>query len=158
MRIELQKRPQPSRLLSFSSPLLALALTAIAGLIMFAILGKDPFKALYTYFVLPIVDSWLREQIIIKATPLIIIAVGLSICFRSQNWNIGAEGQYLIGGMFGAIIPVYFNDWNSFIVLPLVIIMGMLGGALYAAIPALLKSRFNTNEIPKLLEQVLDLR
>ena len=147
MRLELEKRPGLSRGFSFFSPLLALGLTMIAGAIMFAILGKNPGQALYTYFIQPMLDPWLREQIIIKATPLILIAVGLSVCFRSSNWNIGAEGQYLIGGMFGAIIPVYFNEWNSFAVLPLVLIMGMIGGALYAAIPAVLKARFGTNEI-----------
>ena len=147
VRIELQKRSGISNLFSIMSPFLALFLTIIAGAIMFTMLGKNPFQALYTYFVLPLTDPWLQEQIIIKATPLILIAVGLAICFRSSNWNIGAEGQYLIGGMFGAIIPVYFNEWNSFAVLPLVLIFGMIGGALYAAIPAILKARFGTNEI-----------
>ena len=147
MRIELHKRPIQSKALAFASPLLALALTILAGLIMFSILGKDPFKAIYTYFIYPVSDPWLREQIIVKATPLILIAVGLSVCFRSSNWNIGAEGQYLIGGMFGAMIPVYFNEWSSFATLPLILIMGMIGGALYAAIPAVLKARFGANEI-----------
>lgn len=147
MRIELQKRANASPLFAFLSPLLALLLMMIAGIIMFSILGKNPFQALYTYFIHPLTDPWLREQIVIKATPLIIIAIGLSVCFRSSNWNIGAEGQYLIGGLFGSIIPVYFNTWESSLVLPLMIIMGMIGGALYAAIPAILKSRFGTNEI-----------
>lgn len=147
MRIELQKRANASPLFAFLSPLLALLLMMIAGVIMFSILGKNPFQALYTYFIHPLTDPWLREQIVIKATPLIIIAIGLSVCFRSSNWNIGAEGQYLIGGLFGSIIPVYFNTWESSLVLPLMIIMGMIGGALYAAIPAILKSRFGTNEI-----------
>lgn len=147
MRLELQKRADVSRFYSIFSPFLALALTMVAGAIMFIILGKNPVQGLYTYFVTPLVDPWLREQIIVKATPLILIAVGLSVCFRSGNWNIGAEGQYLIGGMFGAIIPVYFNEWNSIAVLPLVMIFGMIGGALYAAIPGILKARFNTNEI-----------
>lgn len=147
MRIELQKRANASPLFAFLSPLLALLLMMIAGIIMFSILGKNPFQALYTYFIHPLTDPWLREQIVIKATPLIIIAIGLSVCFRSSNWNIGAEGQYLIGGLFGSIIPVYFNTWESNLVLPLMIIMGMIGGALYAAIPAILKSRFGTNEI-----------
>lgn len=147
MRIELQKRANASPLFAFLSPLLALLLMMIAGIIMFSILGKNPFQALYTYFIHPLTDPWLREQIVIKATPLIIIAIGLAVCFRSSNWNIGAEGQYLIGGLFGSIIPVYFNTWESSLVLPLMIIMGMIGGALYAAIPAILKSRFGTNEI-----------
>ncbi|MEM7303059.1 MAG: ABC transporter permease [Pseudomonadota bacterium] len=147
MIIQLEKRPQRSALLSILSPFIALGLTLVAGAIMFSLLGKNPFQALYTYFVQPLTDPWTREQIIIKATPLILIASGLAVCFRSSNWNIGAEGQYLIGGMFGAMIPVYFNEWSGFAVLPLILIMGMIGGALYAFIPAILKSRFGTNEI-----------
>ncbi len=147
MKLELVARNTPSPLFSILSPLLALALTLIAGAIMFASLGADPIKVLQTYFIVPLADPWLRDQIIIKATPLILIAVGLSICYRCNNWNIGAEGQYLIGGAFGSIIPVYFNEWSSVATLPLVMLCGMVGGALFAAIPALLKTRFGANEI-----------
>lgn len=147
MRLELIKRGTPSKYFSILSPFIALLLTVITGAIMFTLLGKNPITGLYTYFLEPLIDPWTREQILVKATPLILIAVGLAICFRSSNWNIGAEGQYIIGGMFGAIIPVYFNEWNSALTLPLILLMGMLGGALYAFIPAILKSRFGTNEI-----------
>ena len=147
MRIELQKRSGVSTTFAYLSPFLALLLTLIAGAIMFSLLGKNPATALYTYFIEPLSDPWSRDQIITKATPLALIAVGLAVCFRSGNWNIGAEGQYLIGGMIGATIPVLFNDWNSPLLLPLMMLMGMAGGALYAFIPAILKSRFGTNEI-----------
>ncbi|MEM8750839.1 MAG: ABC transporter permease, partial [Pseudomonadota bacterium] len=146
-RVELQKRAGASRLFSILSPFIALVLMLVAGAIMFAFLGKPPLSALYTYFVEPLSDPWSREQILVKATPLALIAVGLAVCFRSGNWNIGAEGQYLIGGMFGAMIPVFFNEWQSVFTLPLILIMGMIGGALYAGIPAFLKARFGTNEI-----------
>ncbi len=147
MRIELTKRQSASRLYSILSPFLALALTLFAGLIIFSVLGKNPFAALYTYFFEPLFDPWSREQIIVKATPLTLIAVGLAICFRSGNWNIGAEGQYLIGGMFGAAIPVLFHEFESPLLLPMMLLSGMAGGALYAWIPAFLKTRFGTNEI-----------
>ena len=147
MRIELQKRPGASQLFSLLSPLIALALMVLAGALMFMLLGKSPFIGLYVYFIEPLSDSWSREQILVKATPLTLIAIGLAVCFRSGNWNIGAEGQYLIGGMFGAMIPVLFHGWESPLLLPAMLIMGMAGGALYAFIPAILKSRFGTNEI-----------
>lgn len=147
MILQLEKRAETSRLASALSPLLALVLTMIAGAIMFAILDKPPFAALYTYFVEPLLDPWTREQILVKATPLILIAIGLCVCFRSGNWNIGAEGQYLIGGAMGALTPVYFYETQSLFLLPAILIMGMIGGALYAFIPAILKARFNTNEI-----------
>ncbi|MEM1040466.1 MAG: ABC transporter permease [Pseudomonadota bacterium] len=147
MKVQLIKRSQPSNWLALTSPFMALVLTMVAGAIMFALLGKNPATGLYTYFIQPLLDPWSRDQILVKATPLILIAIGLAICFRSGNWNIGAEGQYLIGGMVGATIPVLFNTWDTALVLPLMLIMGIAGGALYGAIPGLLKAKFNTNEI-----------
>ncbi|SFT92900.1 ABC transporter permease [Mesorhizobium sp. YR577] len=147
MRIELVKRPQQSALYSALSPFFALALTLIAGAIMFSLLGKNPLDALYYYFIDPLREMWSLHELAVKAAPLILIAVGLSVCFLSNNWNIGAEGQFIIGAMAGSILPVMYPDFQSWIVLPLMLIMGMVGGAAYAAIPALLKTRFNTNEI-----------
>ena len=145
--VRLERRPERSRLYALLSPLLALALTCMVGAAMFVALGKSPVDGLYTYFVQPLVDPWLRGQLLAKATPLILIAVGLAVCFRSGNWNIGAEGQYLIGGMAGTAVPVMLGAGEGVWVLPLVILFGMAGGALYAAIPAILKSRFGANEI-----------
>jgi len=147
MRIELEKRANPSTFFSVLSPFLALGLTVLAGGIMFALLGKDPISALYSFFVEPLLDVWSLHEIAIKAAPLILIGVGLSVCYRSNNWNIGAEGQFIAGAIAGAIVPVVFHDWHSPLVLPLMLIFGMIGGALYAAIPAFLKAHMNTNEI-----------
>ncbi len=153
MRIELVKRPQHSALFSALSPFIALGLTLIAGAIMFSLLGKNPATALYYYFIDPLTgiwdpaNRWQLHELAIKAAPLILIAVGLSVCYLSNNWNIGAEGQFIIGAVFGSIFPVLFPNFQSWIVLPLMLIFGMAGGALYASIPAFLKVRFNTNEI-----------
>lgn len=147
MRIELEKRAGTSTLFSVLSPLIALALTIVSGAILFALLGKDPLSALYSFFVEPLLEVWSLHELAIKAGPLILIAVGLSVCYRSNNWNIGAEGQFIIGAMAGSIIPVMFFDWHSAMVLPMMLVMGMIGGALYAAIPAFLKAHMNTNEI-----------
>ncbi|MEZ2127534.1 MULTISPECIES: ABC transporter permease [unclassified Sinorhizobium] len=147
MRIELERRPQVSRLFAFLSPVMALALTLVVGGLMFALLGKDPFAALDAFFVQPLLEVWSLHELAIKAAPLILIAVGLSVCYRSNNWNIGAEGQYTVGAITGSILPVLFYDWHSPLVLPAMMVMGAIGGALFAAIPALLKAHFNTNEI-----------
>lgn len=147
MRLELHRRDSPSSFFSFASPLLAMSLTLLSGFLLFTFLGKNSGEALYLYFVQPILDPWLREQILVKATPLILIALGLAICFRSNNWNIGAEGQYLIGGIFGTMLPIYFSSFSSIFFLPLILLFGMFGGALYAFFVAYLKTRFNTNEI-----------
>lgn len=147
MRLELVKRPQRSRLFEALSPFIAFGLTLIAGAVLFAALGKNPALGLYTYFIEPLTEVWSLHELAIKATPLIMIAVGLSVCFRSNNWNIGAEGQFTIGAITGSMIPVMLPEFQNAALLPLMLIMGALGGAPYAAIPALLKARFNTNEI-----------
>ena len=147
MRIELAKRPEHSALFSALSPFIALALTLVAGAIMFSLLGKNPADALYYYFIDPLREMWSLHELAVKAAPLILIAVGLSVCYLSNNWNIGAEGQFTLGAIVGSMLPVLFPQFQSWIVLPLMLIMGMVGGAAYAAIPAFLKTRFNTNEI-----------
>jgi simple sugar transport system permease protein len=147
MRIELEKRGDVSKLFGLLSPILALLLTLVAGGIMFMMLGKDPFDSLDALLIEPLFDPWSLNELAKKAAPLILIAVGLSVCYRSNNWNIGAEGQYSVGAIIGSIIPVYFYDWQSPLVLPMMLVMGAIGGALFAMIPALLKTHFNTNEI-----------
>ena len=128
MRIELVKRPQQSALFSALSPFIALALTLIAGGIMFSLLGKNPVDALYYYFVDPLRELWSLEALTVKAAPLILIAVGLSICYLSNNWNIGAEGQFVIGGITGSILPVLVPQFQGPLLLPLMLLMGMAGG------------------------------
>jgi general nucleoside transport system permease protein len=147
MRIELEKRATVSTLFSILSPFIAFALTIVFGGIMFALLGKNPATALYSYFVEPLSEVWSLHELAIKAAPLILIGVGLSVCFRSNNWNIGAEGQLIMGAIAGSILPVLFYEWQSPLMLPLMLVFGMIGGALFAAIPAFLKAHMNTNEI-----------
>lgn len=145
--IELTKRAAPSKRLSMLSPLIALGLTIIAGSIMFLLLGKNPAAALYSYFIEPLTEVWSLHELAIKAAPLILIAVGLSVCYRANVWNIGAEGQFIFGGIFGSILPVLAPGFTGPLLLPLMLLMGIAGGMAWAAIPAFLKVRFGTNEI-----------
>ena len=147
MRIELEKRPNVSKLFSILSPVIALVLTMIFGGVMFLLLGKNPVTALYSFFIEPLMEVWSLHELAIKAAPLILIGAGLSVCYRSNNWNIGAEGQFIMGAIAGSILPVVFHEWHSPLVLPLMLLLGMLGGALFAGIPAFLKAHLNTNEI-----------
>lgn len=147
IRLQLEKRPQHSALFSVLSPFIALAITATMGAIMFIMLGKAPHLALYSYFIEPLTEIWSIHELMIKAAPLILIATGLSVCFLSNNWNIGAEGQFVFGALAGSILPVLYPGFTGPLVLPLMLIMGVLGGAAYATIPAFLKVKFNTNEI-----------
>ena len=126
--LELVRRPEPSRLMTILSPLIAVALTVVTGFIIFTIYGVDPLEALYIFFVEPLTASWSLEDLVVKATPIVLIAIGLSFCYLSNTWNIGAEGQLIAGAIFGSIPPIFFPDWHGPLVLPLMLLMGILGG------------------------------
>ncbi len=129
------------------SPLIALALTVVCGFIIFALNGVDPLGALYVYFIEKLTAWWSIQDLIVKIVPLTLIGVGLSICYLSNTWNVGAEGQLAAGAIAGSVLPIFFPDWQGPVVVALMLIMGILGGMAYAAIPALLKTRFGANEI-----------
>ncbi|MFL2787175.1 MAG: ABC transporter permease [Paracoccaceae bacterium] len=149
--IRLEKRLEPSRMMTAVTPVIAVVLTMIVGGIMFALLGKPPFEAIRIIFWDPLFDpnfsSYSRPQLLVKAGPLILIAIGLSLGFRAGIWNIGAEGQYIIGAICGAGVGLAFYPTESWMIFPLMVLAGGLGGWLWAMIPAVLKTRFNTNEI-----------
>lgn len=148
--LRLEKRPQPSRIWTVATPLLAVLATMIAGGVLFAVLGKDPFEAIRTIFWDPLFGEfafYYRAQLMVKAGPLILIAIGLSLGFRAGIWNIGAEGQYIIGAICGAAVGLAFYPLDIWYVFPLMVLAGALGGWAWAMIPAILKTRFNTNEI-----------
>ncbi len=149
--IRFEKRLAPSRKTTILTPIIAVILTMIAGGIMFAALGKDPFEAIRIIFWDPLFDenfaSYSRPQLLVKAGPLILIAIGLSIGFKAGIWNIGAEGQYIMGAIFGAAAALAVYPAESPFIFPAMIIAGALGGWLWAMIPAILKTKFKTNEI-----------
>ncbi|MGB1153347.1 MAG: ABC transporter permease [Paracoccaceae bacterium] len=149
--IRLEKRLEPSRVMTAVTPVIAVVLTMIVGGIMFALLGKPPFEAIRIIFWDPLFDpnfaSYSRPQLLVKAGPLILIAIGLSLGFRAGIWNIGAEGQYIIGAICGAGVGLAFYPTESWVIFPLMVLAGGFGGWLWAMIPAVLKTRFNTNEI-----------
>ena len=145
--IVLEKRSEQSKAMTLLSPVLAIGLTVVIGGFIFTGLGLNPFKALYIYFIEPMTSMWSIEELIVKAAPLILIGAGLAICYTANVWNIGAEGQLTVGALFGSAIPIYFTAWQSPMVLVLMLGLGAIGGAMFAAIPALLKNRFGANEI-----------
>ena len=147
MRLVLERRAEQSTTMALLSPVIALCLTLIAGGVIFALRGINPFEGLYVYFVEPLTDSWAREQLIAKAAPLVLIGAGLAVCYSANVWNIGAEGQFIIGALLAGMIPVFFTSWQTPEVMVVMLVLGVIGGMAWAAIPALLKNRFNTNEI-----------
>ncbi len=147
MRLVLEKRPEASARMAIASPFIALALTVVTGGIIFALRGLNPLAALYVYFIEPLSTVWSIEQLIVKAAPLALIGAGLSVCYLANVWNIGAEGQFTMGAVFGGAIPVLFPEWQSPLTLVTMLLFGIAGGMAWAAIPAFLKNRFSANEI-----------
>ena len=145
--LRLEVRPQPSRAWSYASPLLALLITVVIGVILFAALGKDPVRGLQVFFWEPVKNAYALSELMVKATPLLIIALGLAVCFRSNVWNISAEGQYLIGAIFAAGVALTATKDTGPWIVPVIVLAGALGGMLWAGITALLRDRFNANEI-----------
>lgn len=146
----LEKRPTPSRFWLYATPIVAVILTMIAGGLLFAALGTNPFAVIKTIFWDPVFGEfafYLRGQLLVKAGPLILIAIGLSLGFRAGIWNIGAEGQYIMGAIVGAGVGLAVYPTESRLIYPVMVIAGALGGWAWAMIPAILKTKFNTNEI-----------
>jgi ABC-type uncharacterized transport system permease subunit len=145
--VRLETRGGVSRAWSLLSPVVAIVLTLISGVVIFSAMGVDPLLALYTYFIQPVSTAFGVTELLVKATPLVLIGIGLAIGFRANVWNIGAEGQFTIGAIVGGGIAIAFHESETFLLLPVVLVAGILGGMAWAAIPAFLKTRFNANEI-----------
>ncbi|MFT5503470.1 MAG: ABC-type uncharacterized transport system permease subunit [Gammaproteobacteria bacterium] len=145
--LRLEPRAEASKVMSYASPMIAIVLMLIGGLILFSALGKDPITGFKIFFFNPISDLYGLSELMLKATPLMLVAIGLAIGFRANVWNIGAEGQYIMGGVAASAIAIHFLEGEGGHILVLMVIAGCIGGMLWASIPALLKTVFNTNEI-----------
>src|SRR5262245_38986580 len=135
--LSLEPRPQPSRAMFYLTPLLAVLLTLAAGVILFAVLRKPPLEALALIFIAPLTSLRGLAELTVKATPLILIAIGLAAGFRGGVWNIGTEGQFTVGALAGGSVALAFYPVAGWWLLPLMALAGIAGGAAWAAIPAL---------------------
>ncbi|WAC75069.1 ABC transporter permease [Roseateles sp. SL47] len=145
--LRLELRPQPSRWMSLASPLLALLCTTLIGLVLFASLGKDPVQALRMFFLEPVRNAYAWGELGLKATPLVLIALGLAVAFRANVWNIGAEGQFVVGALAAGWVAMQAGpDTGRWIVLP-ILMAGAMGGLMWAGLTAWLRDRFHANEI-----------
>jgi simple sugar transport system permease protein len=147
MWLKFEQRTEPSNLMRYLSPLLAVGLMLASGMLLFHFLGKNPVEGFKVFFLNPVKDQYGVAELFLKATPLMLCAVGLSVGFRANVWNIGAEGQLLVGALVGGGLALHFEGSNSPFLLPGMIVAGALGGMAWAAIPAWLRTRFNANEI-----------
>ena len=145
--VRLEKRPRPSALMRVFAPLIAAVAMVATGFVAFTLLGKSPGAALYTYFIAPVSSTYGVGELLLKATPLMLCALGLALGFRSNVWNIGAEGQFTIGAIAGSAVALFWAPSLGHLALPAMLIVGALGGMAWAAIPAFLRTRFHTSEI-----------
>ncbi|WP_353093357.1 ABC transporter permease [Methylibium sp.] len=149
--LKLEARAQPSQAMSLASPLIALALTVLLASLLFVALGEDPLKGLGIFFLEPLNGLRSVSEVLLKATPLILCALGLAVCYRSNVWNIGAEGQFLLGAIAGGGVALWLTNLGVSgvrgLYSPLVLLAGVVGGMAWAAVTALLRDRFNASEI-----------
>ena len=146
--LKLEARPQPSGFWRIASPVLALVLTVVIGVVLFLALGKDPVQGLGVFFWEPIRSAYALGELVVKATPLLIIALGLALCFRSNVWNIGAEGQYVMGAVFATGVALLADKSSSSgVFVPAVLLAGVAGGMVWAGLTAFLRDRFHASEI-----------
>jgi ABC-type uncharacterized transport system permease subunit len=147
MQIRFERRPAASRPAMVAVPLVTLVLTGVAGTILLLALGKSPAVAAHSFLIEPFASVYSFSEVLLKFGPLLLIAQGLAIGFRAKVWNIGAEGQMVVGAIAASAVPIHFNDSGSILILPLMILLGALGGMFWAGIAAFLRVRFNANEI-----------
>ena len=127
------------------SPVLAGLLTLACGSALFVALGHDPLETLHALLVAPISDLYGVSELLVKALPILLCALGLAVAYQARIWNIGAEGQLLMGALAGSAVAVHLIDWESRWALVLVLGAGILAGAAWGALAAWLRTRFNAN-------------
>jgi ABC-type uncharacterized transport system permease subunit len=147
MQLRLEKRLEPSKTMLYGTPIAAVLVTALVGAIVFSLIGYNGVGAVREIFLTPLLNPLKWQDLAVKSAPLIIIAVGLSIGYRANVWNIGAEGQYVLGGLAATGIALLTRDMSGPWILPLMIVGGMVGGMAWALLPAFLKTRLQVNEI-----------
>ena len=145
----LEPRAEASVFMAWFSPLLAVLLTVVCGALLFVAVDKDPLTSLAVFFVEPLKDLNGWAEVGVKVAPLLTIAVGLALCFRAKVFNIGAEGQLIVGAIAaGAFILAVDTDTHGGpLLITAAIMAGALGGMFWAALVAWLRDQFNANEI-----------
>lgn len=148
---QLEARPQPSQAMRYASPVVALIITVVVAFVMFVALGTDPVRGLQVFLLEPLNGTRALSELALKSTSLVLCALGLALCFRSNVWNIGAEGQFLMGGVAAGGMAMWFTmnkiGVSNWAFLSVAMLAGVLGGAFWAGITAALRDRFNASEI-----------
>ena len=147
LRLRLEPRIDANAWLLVGTPVFAVLMTLVFGALLFFVLGYPPLQVMRMYFVEPVSTGYGVAELFVKASPIMLCAIGLMFCFRAGIWNIGAEGQLAMGAIGGSALVLALPDTTGAWILPASIIAGALAGAAWAFIPAYLKNRYGANEI-----------
>jgi ABC-type uncharacterized transport system permease subunit len=143
----LVRRERASLTATIAAPIAALLIALLLNVGLYVIMGKDPVAVTYAMLLEPFLSWASFSEVLLKMGPLLLIAQGLAIGFRTKIFNIGAEGQFILGAIFASAIPVYFPQATGQWIWPAMLISGIIGGALWASITAFWRVRLNANEI-----------
>lgn len=143
----LMRRERASLTATIIAPLVALAIATLINLALYAVMGKSPADVFYAMLLEPFLSWASFSEVLLKMGPLLLIAQGLAIGFRAKVFNIGAEGQFILGAIFASAIPIYYPEATGGWIWPAMLLCGAIGGALWAAITAFWRVRLNANEI-----------
>ncbi len=145
--LKIEPRGLESQFWRYGSPILALGLTALTAGLIFAAMGRPPLLTVYTFLIAPLLQQGGLEALAVKAAPLIMMGVGLSLAYRANVWNIGTEGQFTLGAIFAGGVALALPDAPGWLILPILLIAGTIGGMVAGGLVAWLRIRFNANEI-----------
>jgi simple sugar transport system permease protein len=145
--LKIEARGHESKFWRYASPILALLLTGATAGLIFAAIGRPPGLTVYTLLVTPLLQRDGFQALAVKAAPLIMMGAGLSLAYRANVWNIGAEGQFTLGAICGGGIALTFPDAPAAVLFPAIVAGGILGGMLNGGLVAWLRVRFSANEI-----------
>ncbi|MDG3085252.1 ABC transporter permease [Vibrio hannami] len=145
--LKVQPRIESSKRMALLSPIIAIILTMLVSSLMFISLDVSPLKAFEVFIIQPVSDAYNLGELMVKATPLLLCATGLALCYRANIWNIGADGQLLIGAVAASAVAIHATENSSSIMLIFAILAGVVAGMAWSAIPTLLDRVFSTNII-----------
>lgn len=141
------KRHLPPGLVSAGAPVLGVLVGLLIGAVLIWISGADPLEAYTIMFKGAFGGQRQITETLLKTCPILLIALGLTVAFRTRVWNIGGEGQYYMGALFGGLVALYLFKLPQPILWICLLLAGVLGGMVWALIPAVFKIRFGMNEI-----------
>ena len=144
---KLAKRERPSLSSKILAPLVALVAATLINLLLYLVMGKDPVAVFHAMILEPFISFPSFAEVLLKTGPLLLIAEGLAIGYRAKVFNIGAEGQFIMGAVFASALPVWYPMATGQWIWPTMLLAGAVGGAMWAGITAFWRVRLRANEI-----------